>query len=82
MSWWSGKVRRFARYFTGRITAAERADLATWLAPAQLKLFESMHAADQRHGLDVVAALRVATRAQGGDDVEPVALIRGVHRLE
>ena len=31
-----------------------------WLTPAQLGLFEQMHRADQRHGLDVVAALRRA----------------------
>ena len=30
----------------------------TWLTPAQLALFDSMHVADRRHGLDVVATLR------------------------
>lgn len=58
--WWVAKVRRFVRYFTGRVTEAERARLATWLTPAQLTLFASMHRADRRHGLDVVAALRAA----------------------
>lgn len=57
-SWWAAKVRRFVRYFTGRVTAAERAELMRWLTPPQLALFESMHRADQRHGLDVVRALR------------------------
>ncbi len=63
-SWWAGKVRRFARYFTGRVSAGERTDLAGWLTPAQLTLFRAMHPADQRHGLDVVAALRSDGHAQ------------------
>ena len=32
--------------------------LVTWTTPAQRRLFDSMHVADQRHGLDVVASLR------------------------
>lgn len=32
--------------------------LATWITPAQLTLFDSMHVSDRRHGLDVVASLR------------------------
>ena len=39
---------------------AERSELATWISPRQLALFESMHPADRRHGLDVVASLRAA----------------------
>ncbi len=58
MGWWAAKVRRFWLYFFGRVGAAERAALADWLTPAQLRLFESMHRADQRHGLDVVGALK------------------------
>ncbi len=38
----------------------ERASLAEWLTPVQLALFDGMPVADRRHGLDVVAALRVA----------------------
>lgn len=57
-SWWGGKVRQTLRHLTGRVSAAERAELASWLAPAQLELFDRMHPADQRHGLDVLAALR------------------------
>jgi hypothetical protein len=64
MSWWAGKVRRFGRYFTGRISAKERADMASSLSRPQLDLFDSMHPADQRHGLDVVAALRAQGHAQ------------------
>jgi hypothetical protein len=64
VAWWAAKVRRFTRYFTGRVGAGERRDLAAWLTPAQLGLFDTMHPADQRHGLDVVAALRAAGHAQ------------------
>jgi hypothetical protein len=42
------------------VAPAERSELATWISPTQLALFESMHAADRRHGLDVVAWLRAA----------------------
>jgi hypothetical protein len=38
----------------------ERAALAAWVPPAQLELFDRMHVADRRHGLDVVASLRDA----------------------
>jgi hypothetical protein len=40
------------------VAPEERAALATWISPAQLALFDSMHVADRRHGLDVAAALR------------------------
>ena len=36
----------------------ERASLAAWLRPEELALFDAMHVADRRHGLDVVAGLR------------------------
>ncbi|MDP2350542.1 MAG: hypothetical protein Q8M74_05220 [Chloroflexota bacterium] len=38
----------------------ERAALAAWTPPSELALFDSMHLADRRHGLDVVAHLRRA----------------------
>jgi len=38
----------------------EHAALIAWLRPAELALFDAMHVADQRHGLDVVAYLRRA----------------------
>jgi hypothetical protein len=44
----------------------ERAGLVAWLTPAQLEVFDRMHVADQRHGLDVVATLR-ADQGAGGD---------------
>ena len=40
------------------MTVGERAELASWLSPAQLALFDAMSTGDQRHGLDVVADLR------------------------
>jgi hypothetical protein len=64
MSWWAGKVRRFGRYWTGRVSRSERDPLGVWLTPAQLALFDAMQRADQRHGLDVVAALRAAGHDQ------------------
>lgn len=58
MGWWGTKVRQTRRHLLGRVGAAERAELVDWLEPPQLALFESMHRADQRHGLDVMTALR------------------------
>ena len=71
--WWAGKTRQFVRHLTGRVTPDERAAVAAWLSPTQLRLFEAMHPADQRHGLDVVAALRAA--GHGGD---PELLLAGL----
>jgi hypothetical protein len=70
--WWAGKIRRFARYFTGRVSAHERSELGAWLTLPQLSLFDAMHPADQRHGLDVVTALRAAGHAQ------PALLLAGL----
>jgi hypothetical protein len=58
MSWWASKVRQTRAHLRARVRAAERVELATWLTPAQLALFDSMHRADRRHGLDVVTTLR------------------------
>jgi hypothetical protein len=65
-SWWSGRIRQFRRYVGGRVTPLDRQALETWLTEPQLVLFDQMHRADQRHGLDVVAALR----AEGHQDAE------------
>ena len=51
---------------------AERSALVAWISPQQLALFDSMHVADRRHGLDVVAALR----AEGV--TEPDVLLAGL----
>ncbi|MFM2106167.1 MAG: hypothetical protein RL338_1199 [Chloroflexota bacterium] len=56
--WWAAKARQTWRHLTGRVTPAERAALEAWLSPRQLALFDAMHRADRRHGLDVVATLR------------------------
>lgn len=63
-SWWGSKVRQFGAHLRARVARSERDDLAAWLTPAQLELFDSMHVADRRHGLDVVATLR----AEGATD--------------
>jgi hypothetical protein len=57
MSWWGGKVRQVRTYLDARVSLAERAGLATTLTPAQLALFDTMHVADQRHGLEVMRRL-------------------------
>jgi len=62
--WWAIKVRQFAGHLRARVEPSERADLAAWLSPAQLAVFDAMHVADRRHGLDVVASLR----AEGATD--------------
>jgi hypothetical protein len=54
------------------VTGDERADLADWLRPTELALFDAMHVADRRHGLDVVAHLR----AEGVAD--PDLLVAGL----
>jgi hypothetical protein len=57
-SWWGSKVRQFRAHVRARVVPGERVGLATLLDPSQLALFDSMHVADRRHGLDVVATLR------------------------
>ena len=66
MSWWTTKLRQTQRHLTGRVSAVERSELASWLDAPQLELFASMHRADQRHGLDVMHTLT----EQGYDDRE------------
>ena len=71
-AWWLGKARQVGRHVVARVDPAERAALVGWLTPAQLALFDRMHVADRRHGLDVVAALR-------RDEVsDPDALVAGL----
>ncbi len=57
-SFWGSKARQFRAHQRARVDARERAGLDDWLSPPQLALFDSMHVADRRHGLDVVATLR------------------------
>lgn len=70
--WWAGKIRQAKRHVLARVSARERDSLAAWLSPAQLVVFDAMHVADRRHGLDVVAALRA-----GGTD-DPEVLLAGL----
>jgi hypothetical protein len=65
-SWWASKVRQFRSHLRARVAADERAGLTDWLTPPQLALFDLMHVADRRHGLDVVATLR----SEGVRDVD------------
>jgi hypothetical protein len=57
---------------TASVAPSERLELAAWTSPGQRRLFDEMHVADQRHGLDVVASLR----AQGATD--PDVLLAGL----
>ena len=71
-SWWGSKARQFRAHLRASVAPEERAALATWITPAQLALFDSMHVADRRHGLDVVASLRAEAVA------EPDVLVAGL----
>jgi hypothetical protein len=71
-AWWVAKVRQTRRHVLARVPARERAALAVWLSPAQLAVFDAMHVADRRHGLDVVATLRA------GGTRDPVVLLAGL----
>lgn len=57
-SWWGSRARQFRAHLRARVGPGERAALATWTTPAQQALFDAMHVADRRHGLDVVGSLR------------------------
>ena len=70
--WWAGKVRQTWSHVRARVRPAERAAIAAWTTPAQRALFDAMHVADRRHGLDVVARLRA------GGVTEPDALLAGL----
>lgn len=72
ISWWAARFRQFRTHLRARVTPQERTALATWITPAQIALFDSMHVADRRHGLDVVASLR-AERV-----TEPDVLLAGL----
>ena len=57
-SWWVAKVRQFRAHLRAAVGSAERSGLDGWLSEPQLRLFDGMHVADRRHGLDVVSTLR------------------------
>lgn len=58
--WWVSKARQLRTHLFARVSPEERRLLAAWTHPAELVLFDAMHVADRRHGLDVVAYLRRA----------------------
>jgi hypothetical protein len=56
--WWVDKVRQTVAHARASVAPTEREALAGWCNRDQLALFDAMHVADRRHGLDVVARLR------------------------
>ena len=71
-SWWGSRARQFRTHLRASVTPGERAALAPWITPDQSALFDAMHVADRRHGLDVVGSLR----AEGVTD--PDVLVAGL----
>lgn len=71
-AWWVTKVRQTKRHLLASVPARERDAAAAWLTPAQLAVFDAMHVADRRHGLDVVTALR------GAGERDPEVLVAGL----
>lgn len=71
-TWWGTKLRQTRRHLLARVPARERDAVVRWLSPDQLVMFDGMHVADRRHGLDVVAALRA------GGETEPEVLLAGL----
>ncbi len=57
-SWWARKARQLRIHLAARVSPEEHDVLAAWLRPPELALFDAMHVADQRHGLDVASMLR------------------------
>ena len=71
-SWWGARSRQFRAHLRAQVSPEERAGLVTWITPLQLAVFDAMHVADRRHGVDVVATLR----AEGVGD--PEVLLAGL----
>ena len=71
-TWWLTKIRQTRRHLLARVSIRERDAVAGWLSPAQFAVFDGMHVADRRHGLDVVAALRAA------GETDPEVLLAGL----
>lgn len=62
--------------FVSPLSAGERQEVAEWLSPAALRLFESMSAADQRHSLRVCQGLQ--ERGWNDQDMLTAALLHDV----
>ena len=58
LDWWADKIRQAFAHARAHVEPAERDELVAWLRPSELVLFDAMHVADRRHGLEVVAHLR------------------------
>ena len=71
-SWWAARIRQLRAHLRARVGEEERHALDAWTTVAERELFDSMHLADRRHGLDVVATLR----ADGVTD--PEVLLAGL----
>jgi hypothetical protein len=71
-AWWLAKVRQTRRHLLASVPARERDAVAGWLSRAQLAVFDAMHVADRRHGLDVVTVLRA------GGETDPEILLAGL----
>lgn len=72
IAWWAAKTRQAVRHARARVEPRERDALVAWLSPAELALFDGMHVADRRHGLDVVTSLRA------GGDADRELLVAGL----
>jgi hypothetical protein len=72
LAWWTGKARQARRHLVARVQPRERDSVAAWLSPSELAIFDAMHVADRRHGLDVVASLRA------GGTMDPEVLLAGL----
>ncbi len=70
------RVRQFFRALTARVSEEELEQAAGILTPASLALFRSMATQDQRHALDVCAALRQAGHSD--PDLLAAALLHDV----
>jgi hypothetical protein len=57
-SWWARKARQLRTHLAARVSSEERQAVAAWTRPAEVALFDAMHVADRRHGIDVASALR------------------------
>jgi hypothetical protein len=86
--WWASKIRRTWDYLRAGVSSAERDELAGWLEPRQLELFDRMLVTDRRHGLDVLAELRGGGVADGDlltagllHDCGKGSRVRLVHRV-
>jgi len=70
------RVWQFFRALTARVSQGDLETVACMLTPASLALFEAMAIQDQRHGLDVYAALRKAGHTN--PDLVAAALLHDV----